>query len=202
VPQDDRKSRNPERTRAAIFDAARDVFVERGYAGASIRSIAERAGITHGTIYLYFRDKDDLLYQLSEEHFRQLLARLRELPRTLDPLARLREAFLALVAFGLDYPSHYHLMIAFRPPHLVRADAHALGPLAQETFGYFHDALGQAVKRSLMTTDDIHLDALAILATAHGIIEFTRVGITSREQVQETAHRAIGRIITGLRSSQ
>jgi AcrR family transcriptional regulator len=200
VPDSNHKTRDPERTRAAILDAAGEVFVERGYAGASIRSIADRAGCTHGTIYLYFRDKDDLLYQLSEEHFRHVLTRLRGLPRTLDPLARLREAFLALVAFGLEFPSHYQVMIAFRPPHLVDTDARAFGPLAQEAFGYFHDALGQAVKRSLITTtDDAQTDALAILATAHGIIEFARVGVTSQEQARETAYRAIGRIIDGMR---
>jgi AcrR family transcriptional regulator len=193
------RTRDPERTRAAILDAARDIFVERGYAGASIRRIADQAGCTHGTIYLYFRDKDDLLYQLSEEHFRQLLARLRGLPRTLEPLERLRDAFLVFVDFGLEYPSHYQLMISFRPPHLARSDARTFGPLAEEAFGYFYDTLSQAAKRGLIISDDIQADTRAILATAHGIIEFARAGIVSAEQATASARRAIDRLIVGMR---
>lgn len=44
--------------------AARDSFAERGYAGASLRDIAERAGITHAGLLHHFRSKDDLLAEV------------------------------------------------------------------------------------------------------------------------------------------
>lgn len=47
--------------RAEIVRAARDSFAERGYAKASLRDIAERAGITHAGLLHHFRSKDDLL---------------------------------------------------------------------------------------------------------------------------------------------
>ena len=49
-----------ETTRQAILDAARSEFQEKGYENASMRTIAEKAGITVGNIYRYFKDKDDL----------------------------------------------------------------------------------------------------------------------------------------------
>src|SRR4051794_12365941 len=48
------RTRNSERTRAAILEAAAEVFEAVGYEGSSIRKVAERAGCTHGTLYLYF----------------------------------------------------------------------------------------------------------------------------------------------------
>ncbi|MGP4049872.1 TetR family transcriptional regulator [Streptomyces sp. 2A115] len=47
--------------RAQIVRAARDSFTERGYAGASLRDIAERTGITQAGLLHHFRSKDDLL---------------------------------------------------------------------------------------------------------------------------------------------
>jgi len=49
-----------------ILDAARRVFAERGFKGTTIADVAEAAGIALGTIYLYFKSKDDLLAALSQ----------------------------------------------------------------------------------------------------------------------------------------
>src|SRR6187455_325534 len=97
-------SNKSDETRKAILEAAREVFVDDGFERASMRRVAQRAGITHGTIYLHFRDKDDLFYQVSEEQFRVLLERLRGLPRTLDPVSRTMAALRTFVEYGLDYP--------------------------------------------------------------------------------------------------
>ena len=107
-----RRQARGDETRQAILDAARDVFVSDGYEGALIRKVAQAAGYTHGTIYLHFRDKDDLLSQLSEEQFRVLLERLRALPRSLDARARVAAALRQFVLYGLEFPNHYHLMFS------------------------------------------------------------------------------------------
>jgi AcrR family transcriptional regulator len=53
--------------RAEIIRAARDAFVERGYAGASLRYIAERAGITHAALLHHFTGKEELLTEVLAE---------------------------------------------------------------------------------------------------------------------------------------
>lgn len=50
--------------RAAIVRAARDSFAEKGYAKASLRDIAERAGITHAGLLHHFRNKEELLAEV------------------------------------------------------------------------------------------------------------------------------------------
>jgi TetR/AcrR family transcriptional regulator, fatty acid metabolism regulator protein len=49
--------------RKEILTAAIDIFARRGYVGASIKDVADKAGVATGTVYLYFKNKDDLLLQ-------------------------------------------------------------------------------------------------------------------------------------------
>jgi AcrR family transcriptional regulator len=62
-------------TRQRILDAAKELFVERGYEAASLREIAERVGVTKAALYYHFPGKEDLLRALLEplEEFQQKL---------------------------------------------------------------------------------------------------------------------------------
>jgi AcrR family transcriptional regulator len=61
APRRPRRRRDPEASRAAILDAARAVFTERGYERGTIREIARRAGVTHGLVMRHFPTKEQLL---------------------------------------------------------------------------------------------------------------------------------------------
>lgn len=76
---------------ARILDAAIDVFAEKGFYRARITDIAERAGVAEGTIYLYFRNKDDVLLNIFEEKMGVLMEGLEQaLQGVDDPLDRMR----------------------------------------------------------------------------------------------------------------
>jgi AcrR family transcriptional regulator len=51
-------------TRARILEGARELFVQRGYAGTSVRDISERVGMTKGSLYYHFVSKEELLSAL------------------------------------------------------------------------------------------------------------------------------------------
>jgi AcrR family transcriptional regulator len=66
--------RKPHRERVAdILTAAREVFAERGYEGAAMTDIARRAGIVEGTIYKHFKNKRDLLFQVTRAVYEPLI---------------------------------------------------------------------------------------------------------------------------------
>ena len=87
--------------RERILDAAVRVFAQRGFFQARVSDIAKEAGVADGTIYLYFKNKDDLLISLFEDRMEGIIARFRlELDRLPAPGARLHrfiEMHLALV---------------------------------------------------------------------------------------------------------
>ena len=62
--------------RARILDAAETVFARRGFYNARVAEIAREAGVADGTIYLYFKSKDDLLISLFESRMQRVLAAL------------------------------------------------------------------------------------------------------------------------------
>ncbi len=55
-----RRTRNPDAKRAAILEAAAAAFAEKGFARATIRDIAKRAGVTHGLVIRHFGSKEEL----------------------------------------------------------------------------------------------------------------------------------------------
>src|SRR5947209_3180393 len=92
--------------RGRILDAAIKVFAERGFHSATVAEIAREAGVADGTIYLYFKGKDDLLLRLFDEKMTQLLAEARselESEKTApEKLRRFIELHLALVEQNPD----------------------------------------------------------------------------------------------------
>src|ERR671921_835714 len=77
--------------RDAILRAAIDVFAERGYFNAQVADVARAAGVAAGTVYLYFRSKDDLLISIFDRTMREAIDEGRaSVAPIADPLERLR----------------------------------------------------------------------------------------------------------------
>src|SRR5258706_9134632 len=77
--------------RDAILRAATDVFAGRGFFNAQVADVARAAGVAAGTVYLYFRGKDDLLVSIFERTMREAIADGRACIAPLDdPIAQLR----------------------------------------------------------------------------------------------------------------
>src|SRR5512146_3096994 len=90
--------------RDAILRAAAQVFARRGFFNAQVADVARVAGVAAGTVYLYFRSKDDLLASIFERTMREAIDEGRAaLAGIRDPEARLREiARLHLDRLGHD----------------------------------------------------------------------------------------------------
>lgn len=85
--------------RKAIIDAAVTVFARKGFFGAKVSEIADAAGVADGTIYLYFRSKDDLLISLFEERMEMIISDLQQI---LDPVDDPAEKLRRYVVFHLE----------------------------------------------------------------------------------------------------
>jgi TetR/AcrR family fatty acid metabolism transcriptional regulator len=82
--------RDPDKPQQ-IIDAAIRVFARKGYYNSRVSDIAREAGIAAGTIYLYFRTKDEILVTLFRDRMAEFVASVRKAISDLpDPLAKLR----------------------------------------------------------------------------------------------------------------
>lgn len=104
----ERKARAKRFLRQEILDAASELFVKEGYENVSMRRIAQKIEYSPTTIYLYFKDKAELLEQVCFETFSHLsraLSRIQELPG--DPGERLKRGLMVYIKFGIENPHHY-----------------------------------------------------------------------------------------------
>ena len=71
--------------RDRILRAAIEVFAKNGFYATRVSEIAKAAGVADGTIYLYFKNKDDVLITIFEDGIQRLLAILREVAASDEP---------------------------------------------------------------------------------------------------------------------
>jgi TetR/AcrR family fatty acid metabolism transcriptional regulator len=90
--------------RDAILRAATKVFAQHGFFQSQVADVARVAGVAAGTVYLYFKGKDDLLVSIFERSMREVLAEGRAAVAGItDPAERLRQlAHLHLGRLGRD----------------------------------------------------------------------------------------------------
>jgi AcrR family transcriptional regulator len=193
------RTRKSEETRARLLDAAATVFSDKGYAGARLADIAERAGMHTPGVYYYFPSKEDLV----EEVLRVGVARSRgyvqervaALPDGAPALDRLRAAIeghvLAVLEIG-DYTSA-NIRIFGQVPDDVRARHLA----DQRAYGNVWRALLEDARAAGEIRADLDLGVIRmlILGALNWTAEWYRPG---PQTATEVAREATAMICDGL----
>ena len=182
-----RRDQEKQDVRQAILDAAAALFREHGYERFSLRQVAERIGYSPTTIYLYFTDKDDLLFTVADVGFtrfgEQLVAAAGS---TADPAERLAAMGRAYIDFGLQNPAYYQLMFMQRGDFLMAQRAGECEPRI-DSFSVLQQAVRDAINAGAMRSGDAAPYADALWALVHGIVA---MAITMPFFPAERAHAA------------
>jgi AcrR family transcriptional regulator len=103
LPATGKRERTKQANRAAILEAARDVFAEIGYGAASVRDIVRRTDLATGTFYNYFPDKESVLVAVLDETAGEARERVRAARRAGATLeAFVRDGFRAYFQFLIE----------------------------------------------------------------------------------------------------
>jgi AcrR family transcriptional regulator len=152
----------------AIVEAAARVLARHGYAAATTNRIAERAGVSIGSLYEYFPDKDAILSALLERHTEtgsaNVLAALESAIVRGDGIERwVRTLVAALLAEHRRAPE-LHRVLFEEMPHLPGADACVLR--GEEALAH---RLGEALARAACSVPDADLAAHLVVQTAEAL---------------------------------
>jgi AcrR family transcriptional regulator len=148
---------------ARLLDAAVEVFASRGYHAARVDDIVRAAKTSHGTFYLYFANKEDLLRALTE-HVAEELAALVESLRSINGGVRGRRALTEWLDHFAELYDHYGPVI--RTWTEAETGDTTLGQLGEEMFGRISGALARRIAESSASGIDPDVAALALLAMA------------------------------------
>lgn len=165
-----RERREKGDARRAILDAAREVFVEEGFDNASMRKIADRTDYTPTTIYLYFKDKAELLTCLCEETFANLTALHREIrERHKDPLKVLEEGGRAYVRFGLEHPDHYRVTFMLPAAEHKNGKNGRFRSAGEKAFDFLRTTIAEAVRQKRIRDVDVETTSQMCWTCLHGV---------------------------------
>lgn len=165
----ERRARQKENLRQQILEAARDLFIEEGYENLSMRKIAERIEYSPTTIYLYFKDKAELLRAICDQTFLGLIERFQELQtRQLDPMTFFRESGRTYIEFALENPNQYRLTFLNRPAG-VYDDMCQQENVAQQAFSYLRRMIDHLMKEGYIRKGDVELTSQLVWVSMHGL---------------------------------
>ena len=156
--------------RDAILGAARDLLLEDGYAGISMRKVADRIGYSATSIYLYFRNKDALFHALIDDGMQRLNESVvAAQAQAAEPLARLRAMCAAYVRFGLENPAYYEVMFNLHPRHMTRYPRDRYRT-ARRNLDLFATELEAAALQGQTQPCDARTMASVVWASLHGAV--------------------------------
>lgn len=204
----ERKARHKTELRQEILEAARELFVNEGYRHVSMRRIAEKIEYSPTTIYLYFRDKEDLMFQVCEDTFRQLSEQFEELhasktgAESVDPVEYLRKGLEIYVNFGLNHPNHYKVAFLTEPERGQESAKYCeADTMAMRAFGYLRQAVEECVVTGQFRDGvDTDLASEALWAAVHGVtallVQYPEFPWSARDRL---VAEVINRMIAGFR---
>jgi TetR/AcrR family transcriptional regulator, fatty acid metabolism regulator protein len=182
-----------------ILDAAVRVFAKKGFYATRVSEVAKAAGVADGTIYLYFKSKDQLLVSLFEDRVERLLAFLEaELPRAAtapEKLRRIIELQLGLLEGERDLAEVITV--------ILRQSTKLMKEHAAPKFTAYLDAIARVVAGGQAVgelRDDVppHLAARAIFGALDGITMTWALGKADRGGLVRAAGQLADLVLHGL----
>lgn len=166
-----RKQKEKEDLRRLILDTAGELFTSEGYENVSMRKIAERIDYSPTTIYLYFRDKEELLREVCENTFVRLADEIR---RSYDgatsPIERMRRGLLTYIRFGLANPHHYEVVFISSKVNFMSPNSYSFeGSMGQQAFELLAKSVRECAMSGEIRTKDIAVTAQTLWAGIHGV---------------------------------
>jgi AcrR family transcriptional regulator len=164
----ERKEQEKSEMRELIQKTAMNLFLDKGFENITIRHIAEKIDYSPATIYLYFKNKDEILYTLRREGFEELYRRQKDSLKLNDPLKRLFKNGEAYISFALENPQYYDLMFMMR--------GHATNPkkmndmnISPKSYELLKNNLKECMEKGLFPGMNIDVAAFSLWAYVHGI---------------------------------
>jgi AcrR family transcriptional regulator len=162
-----RKQREREEMRSLILDAARKIFLDKGYTQTSIRNIAEAIEYSPGTIYLYFKEKDEIFHALHEEGFRRFLDKMEPLKHVAEPFERLKAIGLAYLDFARNNKDFYDLMFIMEAP--MTQDPENQWEMGNQALQFLKNVLRECQETGRFAGKDINYLSFMIWSLVHGM---------------------------------
>jgi len=196
----EKRAKQKEEFRREILDSAREIFINDGYDGFSMRKLAEKIDYSPTTIYLYFKNKDDLLFAICEEFFANFFAELNRIRSvSQDPIETLRQAILYLMNFGLKNPNQYKLIFFTKSVYGTKEELVEKESMARNTYFVFKEIVQDCINAGRLREIEVDVIVNTLSIASHGVIaKNIYCANFSKERSDIVAHTLVDVLLRGL----
>jgi AcrR family transcriptional regulator len=158
----------------AIRDQALKMIVEHGFEGLSMQKLARVADVSPATIYIYFKDRDDLILQLAIEASKKMSeATLRDFDPNMSFSEGLKVQWLNRAKYCLANPDEMHFLEQIRHSPLHEKSMQLMGPKFKETMKAF---VNNAIRKNELVKVPLEVYWSVAFAPLYTLIKFHMSG--------------------------
>ena len=197
------KERRERQKQELILETAAKQFEENGLEKLTIRSIAKEIEYSPRTIYLHFKDKDELLYNLSIKAFTLFREAFESVLTINEPFERLLAMNKAYFRFAFENPGFYDLMFILKAP--MNTDYNKEGwDIGLRSHQILQEIVRDCQKAGYFKSMDVEVMAFSIWSYAHGVISLKirdRMKMYPKENIGKLIEESFEMMHTMLRNS-
>jgi AcrR family transcriptional regulator len=165
-----RKEREKLELRNQILEAATELFLKEGFDKTSIRSIAEKIEYSPATIYLYFKDKNEIFRAIHDKGFEMFFEKLGEAQKIENPYIRLRRMGDLYLEFAFEHREFFDLMFIMRAPIEARNKEGNIDWLCgMQSFKLLQATVTECMEKGYMKKMDLDVATITIISLMNGM---------------------------------
>jgi len=189
----ERKERERANMRSLILETANSLFISKGFDNISIRNIAKIIEYSPATIYLYFKDKEEIIFSLRNTFIEDLLEQLEEFSFIKDHISRLKNLSNSWFDFAINNPDKYELIF-------IKDGKLKDGSI----YPYVQDLILKCMNDNLLFRMPIQEATTMIISYLHGLSQLAlrdKLDIGSKSELKDFAGNLINRYLTSLKGA-
>lgn len=164
----ERKDREKQEMVELILDESMKLIIEEGYDNVTMRKIADRIEYSPTTIYLYFKDKSEILYSLLNIAFDKFYDAQLGVQNIENPKERLLAHGLAYVKFAMENQHYYDLMFILKEP-TENMKCPEDWQSSTRTYDLLKSNIKQCMESGYLEEADLEVVAFSLWSLVHGI---------------------------------
>jgi len=189
----ERKERERANMRRLILETANSLFISKGFDNISIRNIAKLIEYSPATIYLYFKNKEEIIFSLRNTFIEDLLEQLEEFNFIKDHISRLKNLANSWFDFAINNPEKYELIFIKN------------GKLKNDTiYIYLQDIMSNCMNENLLNRMPIQEATTMIISYLHGLSQLAlrdKLDISTKSELKDFAGNLINRYLGSMKGA-
>lgn len=196
----ERKDRKKKEMRGLILKRAMSLFLEEGFENITLRRIAEKIEYSPATIYLYYKDKNEILYAIHDIGFERLYKQQQTILSIKNPWKRLKKHGSLYIKFALENQEYYDLMFIMRGP-AKKIKEKKEWEIGLRSFEFLKKNINECIKAGYLSKTNLDVVAFAFWSLTHGIASLVireRCIMFPEKHLNSIIERAIDFVLEGI----